>query len=397
MPKNPLEPKNRVRFFLVSAVVSLSLLGDSLLYAVLPARPEDFHVLVWQVGVLLGANRLVRLITNELAGRMMHRSDSNKPLLLAVIIGSLTTASYTLPWGFWGLLVARMVWGACWSVLRVEGYLSVLDISTARNRGRIFALYQVIIRSGSGGGVLLGGFLCDLVGIRQTFLIYCVVSAIGAPLVLRSPPGTPTSSVSQKGRTPRLNIDRSHIILWVCALGISLVDQMFSNLTGRIVVDRIMPGFPYLFGVASLTGLLLSFKSIGSLIITPLAGALGDRFGRTRFLLILTLSQIAVIAILAVTSHWLLTILVLIAQFMIAIAARLIIYSMAGDRAVSEARAIYMSRFATFTDFGTAVGPILGFSLYASIGFAGVVVTAAAVLMLVVVFLRRIYGEGDAV
>ena len=397
MPKNSIETKNRTRFFLVSAVVSLSLLGDSLLYAVLPARPEDFHVLVWQVGVLLGANRLVRLITNEVAGRIVHHSSSNKPLLLAVIIGSLTTASYTLPWGFWGLLIARMIWGACWSVLRVEGYLSVLDISTARNRGKLFALYQIIIRGGSGGGVLLGGFLCDLVGMRQTFLLYCVVSALGVPLVLGSPPATPAGAAFQKKRTPKLSIERSHLFLWFCALGISLVDQMFSNLTGRIVADRIMPGFPFLFGVASLTGLLLSFKSIGSLIITPLAGALGDRFGRRRLLLILTLSQIPVIGTLAFTTHWLVTILVLVAQSMIVIAARLIVYSMAGDSAVSEARAIYMSRFSTFTDLGTAVGPILSFSLYASIGFAGVVVTAVAILALVVVFLRRIYGRGDTV
>ncbi len=150
----------------------------------------------------------MRLITNEVAGRIVHRTNSNKPLLLAVIIGALTTASYTLPWGFWGLLVARMVWGACWSLLRVEGFLSVLDISTARNRGRIFALYQVIIRGGSGGGVLLGGFLFDLVGMRQTFLLYCVVSSLGVPLVLRSLPATPPAASAQEKRTPKLSIDR---------------------------------------------------------------------------------------------------------------------------------------------------------------------------------------------
>ena len=238
------ESRAGLRFFLVSIVVALSLLGDSLLYAVLPARPEDFHVLVWQVGVLLGANRLMRLITNELAGRIVHRSRSLKPLLLAVIFGSLTTASYTLSWGFWGLLAARMVWGACFSVLRVEGDLSVLDTSTARNRGRTFALYNVIVRGIYGGGVLLGGFLCDLVGVGQTFLLYCVISAAGIPLVLKSPRSASESTVSQESEAPRLSIQKSHVLLWTCALGISLADAMVANLTGRIVADRIMPGFP---------------------------------------------------------------------------------------------------------------------------------------------------------
>ncbi len=389
MPDRSQAPKTRTRFYLVSAVVSLSLLGDALLYAVLPARPEDFHVLVWQVGVLLAANRLVRLITNELAGRIVHRSSSDKPLILAVIIGSVTTASYALPWGFWGYLVARMAWGACWSVLRVEGYLSALEVSTARNRGRIFGLYQVLIRGGSGGGVLLGGFLCDLVGIRQTFLIYCVASAIGVPLVLKSPRRLPASPDSQLKKTSIVSIEKSHILLWACALGISLVEQMISNLTGRIVADRIMPGFPYLMGVASLSGLLLSLKSIGSIIITPLAGVIGDRLERRRFLLVLTLSQIGVIAALAFTNYWLVTIVVLLAQFMLATAARLIIYSMAGDQASSGARAIYMSRFTTFTDLGIAAGPILAFGLYAAFGFAMAAATAVGVLILVAILLRR--------
>ena len=55
---------DRKRFILVSAVVALSLLGDALLYAVLPAEPGQFGVSLWQVGVLLGIKRLVLLSTN---------------------------------------------------------------------------------------------------------------------------------------------------------------------------------------------------------------------------------------------------------------------------------------------------------------------------------------------
>ncbi|MEE9308181.1 MAG: MFS transporter, partial [Spirochaetia bacterium] len=125
---------DRRRFIMVSAVVALSLLGDALLYAVLPANPGQFGVLVWQVGVLLGVNRLVRLITNELAGRLVQRRRSNRPLIWAVVTGSLITASYALPIGFWGLLVARIAWGTCWSLFRVEGYVSALILASDRNR-----------------------------------------------------------------------------------------------------------------------------------------------------------------------------------------------------------------------------------------------------------------------
>jgi len=158
--------EKKLRFFLISIIVALSLLGDALLYVVLPARSGDFNVLIWQIGILLGANRLIRLLTNELAGRMVDRLGSKKPLVAAVIIGASITISYALCRNFWCLLAARILWGGCWSILRVEGYLAALNLATDRNRGKIIAIYQAIIRSGAGGGVLIGGFLCDLAGIE---------------------------------------------------------------------------------------------------------------------------------------------------------------------------------------------------------------------------------------
>ena len=74
--KMKVTPHDKIRFFLISTVVALSLLGDAMLYVVLPARPEDFNILIWQIGILLGANRFIRLITNELAGRVVDHFDS---------------------------------------------------------------------------------------------------------------------------------------------------------------------------------------------------------------------------------------------------------------------------------------------------------------------------------
>ena len=174
-----IERTSQVRFVLVSAVVAISLLGDALLYALLPAEPEAFGVRVWQIGVLLAANRFIRLVTNELAGRWIQKRTGNTPLLLALLAGSAITCSYALPLGFWWLLCARMLWGACWSVLRVEGYLSALEHASDRNRGRIFAVFHAVARLGQGGGLLIGGFLSDLIGIPWTFLLFGLCGFFG--------------------------------------------------------------------------------------------------------------------------------------------------------------------------------------------------------------------------
>lgn len=69
--------------------------------------------------------------------------------------------------------------GACWSIIRVVGFIAVINLSSEKNRGRLFGIHHAIISIGWGGGVLLGGLLIDLIGIKPTFLFFCVLSASG--------------------------------------------------------------------------------------------------------------------------------------------------------------------------------------------------------------------------
>ena len=59
--------------------VAATLLGDSMLYAVMPSQPEAWALSVPAVGVLLSANRLVRLLTNSLAAVAFERLGSRAP------------------------------------------------------------------------------------------------------------------------------------------------------------------------------------------------------------------------------------------------------------------------------------------------------------------------------
>jgi MFS family permease len=387
------ESENRRRFLLTSVIVALSLLGDALLYALLPSRPEAFGLRVWQVGILLGANRLVRLLTNELAGRLVHRSRSNQPLYWAIIAGSLITASYALPIGFWGLLAARLAWGACWSLFRVEGYLAAQAISSNSTRGRIFAAYQAITRIGQGGGVLVGGLLADTIGITPTFFVFGLGTLSGILFLLKTPTRNPSpqasTSDSQRGAQP--------FGLWGCALTLTMTEQMVANLTGRLVADRIGPILPLSFGVTSLTGLLLGFRSFGTLVLGPLTGMIGDRFGRRHLLAILIVLQACCIGGIAFFRPWPLMIACLLLQFASGIGVHLLLYTLAGDLAPDGGGALHVSRFSTFLDLGTAIGPIVGFALYAGYGFLWVAALAWLLTIGALVLLRWLAASTQGV
>ncbi len=80
----------------VSLAVAATLPGDSLLYAVLPIVWAELGLELWMVGVLLSANRFVRLVTNPIAGWVVERTGVRVPFVLAVFASTATTATYGL-------------------------------------------------------------------------------------------------------------------------------------------------------------------------------------------------------------------------------------------------------------------------------------------------------------
>jgi MFS family permease len=180
------------------------------------------------------------------------------------------------------------------------------------------------------------------------------------------------------------------LLLWFCAFALPMTEQMIANLTGRLAVERILPGMadlPLTVGAAGLTGLLLSIRSIQTLVIGPVAGLISDRVGRKRLLGMVCVLQMLLIGGLALNPAWYLIILFLILQFAAAVSARLIIVALAGDLAPVGDEALFMSRFSTFVDLGTALGPVAAFSLYAAWGFEYVAVLAVGLLLSVLLLL----------
>ena len=61
--------------------MALSILGDSMLYAVLPAHAASLGIPVAGVGVILSVNRWIRLATNFGAAGVFRRLGSRRGLL----------------------------------------------------------------------------------------------------------------------------------------------------------------------------------------------------------------------------------------------------------------------------------------------------------------------------
>ena len=137
-----------------SIAVAAALLGDAMLYVVMPSSPELWSLTIVQIGILLSANRFIRLITNPLSAVCIEKYGIYNPFKIALIASLVVLVIYATSSSFTLLLLARLLWGTCWSILRLVSQWVASDQSDDNNLGFNHSSNASIIRLGSIGGAL---------------------------------------------------------------------------------------------------------------------------------------------------------------------------------------------------------------------------------------------------
>ncbi|MBE0695446.1 MAG: MFS transporter [Anaerolineaceae bacterium] len=156
----------------------LALAGDLTLYAVLPAYASTRAFDLATVGLLLSANRLVRLGSNPLIGLLISGARRRGFVLTGFGLGALSTLLYLLP-GTGVFLAGRLLWGISWSLIYIGGYCMLLDITNNSDRGQGSGILQGFYFIGLAFNPLLGGLLNDLLGFSSALTICAALSAAG--------------------------------------------------------------------------------------------------------------------------------------------------------------------------------------------------------------------------
>ena len=417
------------RVLAVTAIVGAVIMGDSMIYAVLPSSVSAFGVSAGLVGVLLSANRFVRLASNPLADRLFKRFGVERPLALAVVLSIGTTAAYGFGPGFAVLLLTRLLWGLCYSILRLGGYVTVLEEGRERDRARLMGMFSGGQRAGSIVGVLIGGLLFDLTGRAASFSIVAGLGLMAAPLAIgiaRRPrewsahrlatgPGSAkaggggeggaylsrmalgTSSDKGDGKTPRLLALFLNSFVFYFALGGIVVSTLGFFLSEVLGEEGVTLG-GWMIGTATLNGALLATNWIAALG-APILGHFGDRRGRERVILISAPFCICMVLLMAFPGSLILTLLWLPIGFIGAAAMGASTDAIAGDLAPRERRSTVMSRYATWQDLGSAFGPLaaylaLGVMSLTWVYAANACLMAGSVVVFAVVFRGQVLGGG---
>jgi MFS family permease len=101
-----------------AVVLGLVRLGDALIYVVMPLHAAAFGISLGLVGVVLSANRIVRILGYGWLSAATRRFGMRALTASAAAGAAGSTIAYGVFPGFLPLLVARLVWGmayAAWS------------------------------------------------------------------------------------------------------------------------------------------------------------------------------------------------------------------------------------------------------------------------------------------
>lgn len=369
----------------------LSLIGDTSLYAVLPTHAAEAGVAVAGIGILLSANRFIRLALNGPVGWLYDRLPRRYLFVPALFIGALSTALYALTVGFWPLLLGRLLWGLAWAGIWVGGNTIIMDISQTHNRGRWIGIYQISFFLGASGGAMLGGLLTDVLGYHWAMGFGAGLTLLGAVIALVFLPETRNLRVSPvmsaPGASSTTEISPPRQSEFASAIGLMGVNRLalagfFLPTFGLFLLERVgdsihLAGLTV--GVATLTGLGLGANSLISMLATPIMGSLSDR----------TSSRWAVAAgglMPGIAGFGLLSLGAPLAFVfgvpLTAIASgsnQSVSTALVGDLSTEQRRGRHLGVLFTVGDLASAVGPPLAYAIIPVIGLSRVYLLSAAI------------------
>lgn len=334
---------------------------------------------------------MIRLVSNTWASAVFERFGPRRPFVLAAVLALATTALYGAALGFAVFLLARMGWGIAWSGLRQGGYQAVWS-GGDKAKGRLMGLLWGLIRLGSAFSVLFGGYLRDRFGYRTGVAGIAALTALAIPVALsiRWPeenrraaraPGSLRQGWKEAWQSPEGRRLLLTGFLHSTFEGI-VISTVSLFLSGRLGSSALFPGLGDRVG--TLAGFLLAVRWTSDMLFGPAIGALSDRIGQPRTLLLLSVFLLAAMAGAAVL-HGVPLLLCLCLLFIGSAGLMITLAALAGGVSLRAERPhLYVGVYATASDAGAAFGPLFAYFSAGLIGLPVQYLLSAAALFFAV-------------
>lgn len=351
----------------ISLVTAICLIGDSMLYIALPIYYKEVGLeSLWEVGLILSLNRLIRIPLNPVVGWLYRRLPLKTGLLIAVFLSIITTIGYGTAHGLAAWIVLRVLWGVAWSFFRLGGFLTVIEYSTDGNRGKLLGTYNGLYRLGSLIGMLLGGILVSLFGISLISISFGLLMLIGIPLVYFIIPGKTTDEKEKENRQSTAWMNKPIFKAIITGSLIAFLTQgMFVSTLSLALADHygdIVVLFGLTLGVTALAGFMQGLRWAWEPFLAMYIGHLSDRVGRLPLLIGFMIIGAGFLWLIPVSMPLLPWLFVVLGFMLVCTNLTTLVDAVTSDVASETDKNAVMTYYVVFLDIGAALGPFVSLS-----------------------------------
>ena len=321
--------------------LALCLPSDVLLYLLLPMESQAFGITLAQAGVLLAANRLVRIFGYRHVLNFYARNGDRLTCMIAAGAATVCALGNSMLSGFAALLGLRLIWGLCFAALTLS--TQVLATSEPAGAARRAGRSRAVIALGPMLALPLGGWLTLWAGPRPIFLILAGCCLAGV-WVAR---GLPTAGHDLHSTGRRFKWPDS-VAVWSFIEGVALDGLFIFGLS--IQAQKILGGDAVL-----IAGGLMALRYASEMLLSPLGGRAAQRFGATSMLLLF--SFLSALALTAFGSYW---VIVGAAAVLVLRALQLpLVTTLVAERNPGSMRVSALASNAVWRDVGAGLGPLM--------------------------------------
>jgi MFS family permease len=344
-------------------VIAVAMIGDTLLYAVLPLYHEDFGVSLAMVGVLLSLNRWIRLLANSGVAAIGERVGPHALMVMAAAGSVVSTALYGFAASDVVQVAARILWGISYAALNLSTL--AYAVSDRANAGKRVGASRAAIGMVQAMSLIGGAWIVLEVGSRVVFLIFgglTLISLVAALLLPRLP-----REVADK-KPFRLPFPH-RLESWGFVMGFT-GDGVFLLTLAFLMKDSITWVAPVMA-----TAMLLALRWLVEITTGPIAGWIGDRFGSRRISIVNGTLLVTGFVLIALDHEVLGALVIVLTRGMFNTLIPVLVLER-GKSSVLSSQASY----STWRDFGAAVGPLSAPWLFLNVPQAPLYGALAAVL-----------------
>jgi MFS family permease len=259
-------------------------IAGGIAFPILPIAGLRFGLSLPFIGLILAANRAMRVVSSPFVGVFADRFGGRRTLLLGLTVQIVVLALYALGIATHRVgpffLVGRLLHGPGSACVFIAAQALALHAGGAAHRGRAAGTVRAAMVLGVPVGLAAGGLLSDAVGDAWTFgiaaaaVVMALIAAHARVPDLRAPIGRRPPLLE----TLRAMRDRRLLVLGVLNLMLNFaVGGMILTTLALLVHDRHISALSR--NEQGTAGLLMGWMIAIDAASTPIAGRIGDRWG----------------------------------------------------------------------------------------------------------------------